>query len=322
MDHSMAKPRGCSHSQGFTLLEMTIVLVIMGVVAISLVALFSATLQKIQFRQSVAKMEAIQKALYEYRLAFNRLPCPADATLAINQVNFGYEAANPGSCTGGAPTSNFSQTPSLGPQDAREGMLPVKTIGLPDDYAFDGWGRRFIYAVSRDMTLPGAFAVSSTYDVSTRMTILNAEGVVKSTIACQVLVSLGLNGQGAYPRNGGTTRLNVSSTNISELNNCDCDSTGVSTGFEGTFVQKDITLNASDATDSFDDLLTFSARGNYLLPSSIMAQPFNLNAAGAGAGTVGGNVGGAPGLSGGGYCSGGNPTCTINAGIKRCLCAM
>lgn len=291
-------------TQGFTLLEMTIVLAIMSIVAISLVAMFSATLQRIQTRQTVSRMEAIQNALYEYRIAFNRLPCPADATLAITNSNFGYEAANPGECTGGAPAANFSQVPVAGAQDAREGMVPVKSLGLSDDYAIDGWGRRFLYAVSKDITANGAFSIISMYDTSDRMSVLNAEGTVKSTLACEVLVSMGANGHGAYGRNGGATRINAGSTNLSELDNCDC--AAGSPGFNGVFVQKDVTTNPNDVTDSFDDFVYFSSRGDYILPSSVMAQPFTLDAGGA--------------LSGN-SCAGGKPVCAVSGGITRCSCS-
>lgn len=314
--------------QGFTLLEMSVVLAIIGIVSVSLVTAFSVALQKIQFQQTQVKMERIQKALYEYRLAFNRLPCPADATHAITNVNFGTEAANPGSCTGGVPAANFAQTPVVGDQDARAGMVPTKTLHLPDDLAFDGWGRRFMYVVSRDITATGAFAIVSTYDTRERITINDAQNTAKSEIICQALISFGPNGHGAYNRVGSAVRVNASSVNASELNNCDCNASGVATGVDGTFVQKDITQNPANKLDTFDDLVYISSRGDYTLPSSIMAQPFTTNAGGGGPngsgsnGGGGGTTGGGTGLGGNGICDFGFASCTIGGGIKRCLCAL
>ena len=313
-------------TQGFTLLEMTVVLAIISIVSVSLVTAFSAGLRGLQYKQTVAKMEAIQKALYEYRLAFSRLPCPADATITISTLNFGVAAANPGACTGGAPAANFSQSPAVGAQDVREGMIPVKTLQLPDDYAFDGWGRRFMYAVSKDMTQMGAFNIISTYDMSTRMTIKDAQGNAKSTIICEALISFGPDGHGAYPRNGGATRINASSVNTSELDNCDCDSSAAATGVDGVCVQKDPTSNPANKLDNFDDLVYITSRGDYILPSSILAQPFNINA-GGGANTnptTGGGAGGASGgggtISGGITCAGVAPNCGSSSGSLKCVC--
>ena len=291
-----------SSPYGFTLLEMSIVLVIISIVSIGLVEIFAASIQKAQLKQTVAKMESIQKTLYEYRLAFNRLPCPADATIAINVVNFGIEAANPGSCTGGIPAANFLQSPGGTAQDAREGMVPTKTLGLPDDYAFDGWGRRFMYAVSKDITQNGAFAAIPASDSATRMTIMSAQGVSKSTQAVEVLVSFGQNGHGAYPRNGGTVRVNAGLSNTDEQNNCDCtiiSNVITPTGLDGVFVQKDL-------SNGFDDIVYFSVRGDYLRPSGIMSQPFTTDV----------------GTNGNGMCQGGGmPSCKVTNGVRNCQCA-
>lgn len=314
--------------QGFTLIEMTVVLAIMSVVSISIITGFSVALQKIQVTQTQQKMELIQKTLYQYRLAFNRLPCPADATIAVSALNFGVEAANPGVCSGGTPAANFSQTPAVGMQDVREGMVPTKTLQLPDDVAFDGWGRRFMYVVSREMTQTGAFAIITTYDTRTRISIKDTQNSVKSSIVCQALISFGPNGHGAYPRNGGSSRINAGSTNTSELDNCDCNSSAAASGVDAFFVQKDPTLNPADKLDSFDDIVIVSSRGDYMLPSSVQAQPIGANAGGGGAtgsGSTnggGGTVGGGVGHIGGGICDGGIPSCGISGGIRRCLCAL
>jgi uncharacterized membrane protein YgcG len=293
-----------------------------------MVTAFSVALQKIQLTQTKQKMELIQKTLYEYRLAFNRLPCPADATIAVSALNFGVEAANPGACTGGVPAANFSQTPVVGAQDVREGMVPTKTLQLPDDVAFDGWGRRFMYAVSRDMTQTAAFAIITTYDSNGRINIKNAQNTVKSNIICQALISFGPNGHGAYPRNGGAVRINASSINTAEHDNCDCNSSAAASGVDGVYVQKDLAINPANKLDSFDDIVEVSSRGDYILPSSVQAQPFGTNAGGGGmtgSGSTnggGGTVGGGGGLGGGGICDGGTASCGITGGIRRCLCAL
>ena len=303
-------------------------LVIISIVSIGLIEIFAATIQKAQFKQTVAKMEAIQKALYEYRLAFNRLPCPGDATIAINAANFGMEAGSLvnsawvptyGDCfsTGTVRanftynTSNITNTsPPLAAQYPVEGMVPTKTLGLPDDYAFDGWGRRFMYAVSKDMTQNGAFSAVLASDSLKRMTVNTVTQPPptisnKSTQAAEVLISFGPNGHGAYPRNGGTARVSVGSSNAYEWDNCDCDSNAGAKGLDGVFVQ----IDPANPFNGFDDLVYFSTRGDYLRPANIMAQPFTTDA------------GGGSQLNGNGMCRGGGmPSCKVTNGIKTCQC--
>jgi len=96
--------------QGFTLLEMSIVLVIISVVMVGVMTVFTDSLAVRQMRNTTDKMKAIQIALYDYRVAKKRIPCPADLTLPITDTNFGVEDAGPGSCaTGTAPVANFNQ---------------------------------------------------------------------------------------------------------------------------------------------------------------------------------------------------------------------
>ena len=84
--------------RGFTLLEMSIVLVIIAVVVGGGMTIFSGSLQKRQLQETQFKLKAIQKALLDYRITYNRIPCPADVTLALPTLTvptyFGFEAGS------------------------------------------------------------------------------------------------------------------------------------------------------------------------------------------------------------------------------------
>src|ERR1035441_7327500 len=68
-------------ARGFTLLELSIVLALIGVVTGGSLVMLLAGLQNKQFNTTVARMDTIEKALMDYRRAYNRLPCPSDLTL-------------------------------------------------------------------------------------------------------------------------------------------------------------------------------------------------------------------------------------------------
>jgi prepilin-type N-terminal cleavage/methylation domain-containing protein len=166
---------------GFTLLEMSIVLAIIAVVVGGGMTMFSASLQKREFQETQFKLKAIQKALLDYRVTNNRIPCPADVTLALTDPNFGVEAGalvssawvpDAGACTTSGTYSSDALTATASNSVAAdfangnnvEGMVPTTTLRLPDDYAVDGWGRRFMYVVDIRFTGNSAF---TTYTLST-----------------------------------------------------------------------------------------------------------------------------------------------------------
>jgi hypothetical protein len=150
-----------------------------------------------------------------------------------------------------------------------EGLVPTKTLRLPDDYAFDGWGRRIMYAVSIAMTQQNAFTTITANDGTARLTVNDASGHAKTTMAAYVLASLGTYGHGAYPRSGGGTPINYGTTNTDHLNNCDCNGSAVSAGADGVFVQKIPKQDPTtpNYTNDFDDIVVYDTRGGPTLRS-------------------------------------------------------
>jgi prepilin-type N-terminal cleavage/methylation domain-containing protein len=245
--------------QGFTLLEMSIVITIIAILAGGGVAVFMVSLQRYQLQETYDKIHAIQQALYQYRIAFNRLPCPADISLSTDTQNFGVEAENQEDCDG-TPSANFHG--DTGTEQPHEGMVPTKTLKLSDDYAFDGWGRRLIYTVTSDMTLDSAFTTIDADDTTTRLTVNDGAGNIKSELAGYVILSTGANGHGGFPRVGGTTRINASSINTDELENCDCSTALVPSGLNGVFTQRDPSVAFIVSRNICDDIVVYGTRND------------------------------------------------------------
>ncbi len=167
-------------TRGFTLVEMAVVLGIISVVLGSAISLFSASLDGRALRVTQERMKIIQQTLYDYRLANDRIPCPGDAELAMSSQYFGKEGVfngttanvvgtsyTSGACVSGStydgngnktatgtpvPTANSNSIGSV------RGMIPVRTLGLSDEFAFDGWGRRVMYTVDRRYTMVNGFS--------------------------------------------------------------------------------------------------------------------------------------------------------------------
>lgn len=236
----------------FSLLELTIVLVIIASVTAGGIAFGVQQIETSRRVQTENKMTEIDAALMAFRAAYGRLPCPADAALANTSANHGVEAANAGTCTGGAPAATF------GPVSGTvAGVVPVRTLGLPDEFMLDGWGRRIGYAVPPTLTGSGSFA-SACLAYSRGPAVTDAAAGSRTAGAAYLLISHGPNGHGGYLPNG--TRYSDRATNVDELQNCNCTSAAAAAAYDNIYVQKDGTSDAATPSDRFDDIVRFKER--------------------------------------------------------------
>lgn len=191
--------------QGFTLVELSVVLVILSILTAMGVAAGLGAMESAKKVATENRMDEIERALFRFRDVSNLLPCPADASLATSDANYGVGAANPGSCTDGTPEATNITVTAPGPIGVPSGAVPVKTLGLPLEYMYDGWGRKFQYEVVADLTYFGAFNRSSPWDVcaDNGITIRNEHDDADITNgAVYALNSFGPNGIGAYLKDG------------------------------------------------------------------------------------------------------------------------
>src|SRR5690606_24700956 len=108
------------HSNGFSLIELAVVLAVLGLLLGSLLSPLRAQWQAERLRETRARLDQAEAALLGFALQHGRLPCPADP--ALSGAAAGHEDC------------------------AREqGTLPWVTLGVRET---DGWGRRWLYAVS------------------------------------------------------------------------------------------------------------------------------------------------------------------------------
>ncbi len=128
-------------SPAFTLIEMAIVLVVLGLAAVMVLGATDGFLQN-QKRQNVRqRLDALETALANFVAINKRLPCPADGRVANGAAGAGQEAlvAATGACIAGVMT---------------HGVVPWVTLGVSANDASDPWNARFTYRV--DPALAGA----------------------------------------------------------------------------------------------------------------------------------------------------------------------
>jgi len=243
---------------GFTLVEMAMVLMIVGLLLGGLVPTISAQMETQRIGETRRQMSEIKDALTGFAVINGRLPCPAQATIATGAANAGTEAKTGNSCacqTVSGSTDTIATTAGVACTNTSvTGVLPWATLGLPET---DAWGRRYTYRVTRvfaDQIAAGTLGTGCTVAVPTASSfalcspgtpdVLVASGSSNNvaTDVPAIYLSHGKNGNGAYLSDG--TQLTVGS-NADEMENSDNDLSFVSHEF---------------ATE-FDDLVVWLAPG-------------------------------------------------------------
>ena len=220
---------------GFTLVELAIVLTITALLIGSYFAVYDRSTKKNSERITEERLDVIEKAILSYYNKNGVLPCPAP----INSTGAAIGAAT--DCSAGAVSgvTDFGQT--------RQGGVPIQELNLSPQYFIDGWNNRIGYTVIRDLsTTVNTFNNYST--VGTDITIIDDSGATynQGETAAFVIWSYGNKGEGATTLSGATP---LSCTVNQDGENCDNDST-----FRDQF--KDFT---NGSTSYYDDILKWKS---------------------------------------------------------------
>jgi len=157
-------------NDGFSLLEMAILLLIVGLVVSTLVTSYNAyRRQSIKSNNDFAQSQ-IFKAMTRFLSINGRLPCPGDPKYAMTSALAGKEVCFPaltpaGTTLGGvsvvaggrttADDGDFVADPAI------IGTIPYQALGLKPTDVLDAWGNQFGYAVSMYLTIAGTGAAGS-----------------------------------------------------------------------------------------------------------------------------------------------------------------
>lgn len=183
-------------SQGFTLVEMTVVMVIVGLMLGGLLLPLSGQMDQRNYSKAQADMNEIREALIGYGLANGHLPCPAIS------ITDGREDRSAVTCTG----------------NKRVGFLPWAELGVAK---LDSWGHLYRYSVTPAYTNSGSkVALTNVGDITIRsrdsagasIKLTNEPGVPVA------IVSFGKNGRHGF-NNDGSQVTDGSATNTDEDSN-------------------------------------------------------------------------------------------------------
>lgn len=143
-----------ARTRGFSLIELAIVLLVVGVLLGTTVLTLSGQIEARDFAESRKQLDQARDAVYGFAVRNGRLPCPAPANGGLERF-----CVEPGGRTGGCTVTLTPQT--HGRCSNPDGFLPAVTLGIgPVDAGGairDPWGSQVRYVVADTSTPANAW---------------------------------------------------------------------------------------------------------------------------------------------------------------------
>lgn len=133
MKHFVHSSSGSLHREkGFSLVEMAMVLLVVGLLAALFLPATNTMMDNNRRKETRSRLETLEGAITRFVMTHQRLPCPADGSLAPGDANQGLELAAGGACTPAALTN---------------GVVPWRTLAVSQETVMDAWGSLISYRV-------------------------------------------------------------------------------------------------------------------------------------------------------------------------------
>lgn len=228
--------------KGFTLIEMSIALIVMGLILAPAITAYTLYEKDRKIRETETALVQANTGISAFREAYGRLPCPAPFDAVPGDVDYGYEdcsATAPGIIT----ANNGGATP-----DVYIGSLPFRTMNLQERQTTDGYDNRLTYAVSAALTDVATYSGGGgaiQINDENGNSIIDGSGV--SGQAHFIILSHGQYGAGAYSYFG-VLNQTCSDAPLHDRENCD-----------HTMPSPDATFVSANLSRDYDDRVVYSA---------------------------------------------------------------
>ena len=224
---------------GFTLVELAISTTIVGLLIAAVLLPFSVWLEDKKFETTAENVEQVTWGVSAFHVANGYYPCPAPIDAARDDPDYGRagdcfetpvaigscSAAGGRYCVAGGRTPGFvdlngdgndddldddGNPDSVGIRRVRIGTIPFRDLNMPEEFAYDSYGNRILYAVTEDLAydvVPGPPATENFLNLSALggIEVLNDSGQSHLDVpgsANFVVLSHGADGVGGYNRQG------------------------------------------------------------------------------------------------------------------------
>lgn len=258
----MSMKKSC---RGFTLIEMAVVIMIVGLLVASLTPLYGLYQKQQEMDKTQINVTVAISAIGTFRSIYGRYPCPASLTADRNADNYGHE-----DCTSARTINPGASTPDEGIWVERSrrapidfmypkntpvkteaprvlvGALPFRNLNLDEKQGYDSYDHRIMYIVTENLTCDECFtADGGGIDIIDE----SGDSILSDTgVAHFLVMSYGKNSEGAYAKNGQEFNCAVGI----ESENCNFDDNA---NPDATYT---LSINSTaDTADEFDDVLNY-----------------------------------------------------------------
>lgn len=223
-----------SRMAGFSLLELSIALIILGLVAVPIIQLYKTSLKAMALSETRGAQNQVILAINQfYENGAARYPCPASLTVAEGDSAYGVE----GDCTTPFPlcssgtwmaTDGICQT-SNAADAVVIGAVPFNTLKIGAELSTDFWDNRMFYAVTHAQTALATFSADpgrvtvQTVATGVPATYCEGGGTDCYTDVDFVLASTGRTGYGGFTNAGNHISSCPTPANGREAENCNMD---------------------------------------------------------------------------------------------------
>ncbi len=225
------------NTQGFTLIELSIVIVIFSIILGSILGLMPALQQSSNTMNINDKLTKIQAAIDTFYSQNGYLPCAARINDAPATATFGVST----DCSLASVAGTTEIAGATANENLRIGAVPTRTLNLPDDFMFDSWNTRIEYVSVKQMSRTNALFTPYTslqadiirIEDAGANRIHQANSASYANVVAYALISYGANNKGAVNYLG-TVNPIVACSGGRDVENCDDDNTFVEAIFDSS----------------------------------------------------------------------------------------
>lgn len=193
------------NNDGFSLIEISIALIIIGLLITPLVTLYNAEITSRRLLNNNANMTMVKDNINFFVAQNGRYPVPASLLAAPGDVDYGQSQAGALDLCSSWPTATGICLNSTTVNSTFFGAVPFKDLGIDEKFSLDSWGNKILYAVTKDQAViytPGNGLITTQFfDGPPTNALINDK-----TDNDLILLSHGETAAGAYDRYG---NLNV-----------------------------------------------------------------------------------------------------------------
>lgn len=245
-------------ARAFSLIELSIVILIVSFLAVAALSLFSGSVTNTKVQITNNRIQSVYRALQNYVAANGFLPCPAKLNnLKSTSNDYGVQIPSCSSKTTSSGSEFYVNSNVI------YGMVPIRALNLNNDMAEDGFGNKLVYIVDKRFTY--SLGSKPFVDLSGTINVqkFNPSSATEEANAIFAIISHGANQKGAFPANS-SAQIPITAADTNEVNNNPANPTSSIISFSSNSV--------------FDDVIFYKNKANLLLDSNAtFLQSSNLN---------------------------------------------